>query len=119
GHFPDDDVARFCRLSDDEWPMLIVKLNGASIPAAASAGDPATWLGGTPNKLSDVPIAYPPIDAIHSATKYITFRNIPRSEPAFSGSGDILLPAPSPSTRPFGELARTRRSALDFTGESQ
>src|ERR1700685_3804409 len=29
--FPDDDVARYCRLSEDEWPMLILELKGDSI----------------------------------------------------------------------------------------
>ncbi len=28
GHFPDDEVARWCRLSGDEWPMLIITLHG-------------------------------------------------------------------------------------------
>ena len=32
GHFPDDEVAQFCRLHEDEWPMLIVELRGESIP---------------------------------------------------------------------------------------
>src|SRR5258705_8053075 len=34
GCFPDDEVAASCRLSLDEWPMLIVGLHGASIPLA-------------------------------------------------------------------------------------
>jgi SagB-type dehydrogenase family enzyme len=32
GDFPDDAVAQFCRLYEDEWPMLIVELRGRSIP---------------------------------------------------------------------------------------
>ena len=28
GHFPDDEVARICRLHEDEWPMLLVELTG-------------------------------------------------------------------------------------------
>ena len=116
GHFSDDEVARACGLSGDEWPMLIVKLHG---PVAGSADNTRVWLGGTPNQLSDLQIPYPLIETIHSATKFIAYRNSPRSEPAFSGSGEIELPPPACSSRPFGEVARTRRSALNFTGASQ
>ena len=39
GHFPDDEVAQFCRLNEDEWPMLIVELRGSSIPVR----EPDAW----------------------------------------------------------------------------
>ena len=71
---------------------------------------------GSANRLSEKPIAYPLIEGIHSATKYITYRHAPRSAPAISGSGEIVLPPPSTSPRPFGEAARARRSALNFVG---
>lgn len=118
GHFFDDELAQTCGLSD-EWPMLIVNLSGGVIPIAGPGDNTRTWFGGTPNQLSEVQIPYPMIDAVHSATKFITYRNIPRSEPAFHGSGEIQLPSPANSVRPFGEVARTGRSALDFTGSSQ
>ncbi len=96
--------------------MLIVKLWGSSMPIGEPAAAPMVWAGGQPNQLSDVPLTYPLIEGIHAASKFITFRNIPLAQPAFIGSGEIPLPAPAPSTRAFGEISRTRRSALNFTG---
>jgi len=115
GHFADDEIAGLCQFNEDEWPLMIVSLSGASIPTAEPGGQ-SEWFGGQANRLSAVPIAYPLIDAIHSATKFITFRNVPRSAPAVSGTGAIPLPPPASSARPFGEVARMRRSALNFTG---
>src|SRR5258708_15881641 len=37
GHFPDDAVARFCRLHEDECPMLITQLPATSIPVPQPA----------------------------------------------------------------------------------
>jgi SagB-type dehydrogenase family enzyme len=116
GHFADDEIARLCGFSDDEWPMLIVRLNGSMIPAGAGINGENVWLGGRANRLSEAPIDYPLIDRIHSATKYITYRNVPRSAPAVSGTGPIALPPPARPARPFGEVARQRRSALNFVG---
>ena len=118
GHFPDAAVARFCRLPEDEWPMLIVELRGRSIPVREPDGGPAVWRPGRPNRLSGETVAYPRIDAIHEATKLpdAADRVISRAEPAPAGSGDIRLPPPVSSTRTFAEVARMRRSALDFVG---
>ncbi len=54
GHFPDDEIAQFCRLHDDEWPMLIVELRGGSIPSARTrrAAQRHAWYGGHANQLS-------------------------------------------------------------------
>ena len=38
---------------------------------------------------------------------------------ASAGSGEITLPPPASSRSSFGEVARTRRSALDFQGGTQ
>ena len=113
GHFADDEVAQACGLSEDEWPMLLVQLSG---PAGKPHGEEKSWFGGQANRLSEVPVAYPLIEGIHSATKYITYRKAPRSAPAISGCGEIVLPPPASSARPFGEVARQRRSALNFIG---
>src|SRR5947209_10343836 len=46
GHFPDDEVARCCRLHPDEWPMLMVELRGGSIPVREPDSGEALWYGG-------------------------------------------------------------------------
>jgi SagB-type dehydrogenase family enzyme len=121
GHFPDDDVARFCRFSEDEWPMLIVELRGRSIPMREPHGSEPVWSEGHANQLSTETIAYPLIDAIHDATKLSNraSRGIATAGPARTGFGEINLPPPATSTRSFGDVARTRRSALDFLGGTQ
>src|SRR5579872_3633713 len=129
GHFPDDEVVEFCRLHEDEWPMLVVKLWGRSIPMRESDAGPvrerdageAVWYGGQANQLSKERIAYPRIDSIHTATKLTksAYGRVSTADPAPTGSGEIKLPPPASSPRAFGEIARMRRSALDFLGGTQ
>jgi SagB-type dehydrogenase family enzyme len=122
GHFPDDEVTQLCRLNNDEWPMLIVSLHGKSIPVRTADVGETVWLGGLANQLSDEPICHPLIDRIHAATKLRNSERsggIPVGEPAPMGFGEIKLPSPASSTRTFGEVARMRRSALDFRGGEQ
>src|SRR5271156_3768486 len=45
GHFPDDEVARACRLNHDEWPTLIVELRGAAIPVREPDAGETVWYG--------------------------------------------------------------------------
>jgi SagB-type dehydrogenase family enzyme len=121
GHFEDDEVAEICRLGEDEWPMLIVELRGGSIPARdpkALTACETVWYGGRANRLSPETIAYPPIDAIHAATKLgnLVSLGISAADPAPRSSGEIALPGAASSRRPFGETVRMRRSALDFRG---
>jgi SagB-type dehydrogenase family enzyme len=66
--------------------------------AREHAAGEKTWFPGSANQLSPELTPYPRIDRIHAATKLTT-----TSSPAIS-------------SRPFGEVARTRRSALDFKG---
>lgn len=110
GDFADDQIAEQCRLSADEWPMLMWELRGEPVPGLID-GEPGA---GVPNPLSAETIVYPSIEDIHTATKLN--RRMGASEPARSGSGEIMLPAPASSERAFGETARSRRSALDFLG---
>ena len=121
GHFPDDEVAQLCRLNEDEWPMLIVSLHGESIPVREPDTGETVWFGGQANQLSKETIAYPLIDSIHVATKLSSGGSSGTSfaEPAPTGSGEIKLPPPASSARSFGEVARMRRSALDFLGGKQ
>lgn len=130
GHFVDDAVARLCGLSEDEWPMLIVELRGAAIPMrgllpAREEGSTQVWYGGQPNRLSMEQVPYERIDQVHAATKLDEDRCgvIPEVEPEGrapaaiqKADGRVALPGPASSIRPFGEVARTRRSALDFEG---
>jgi nitroreductase len=69
GHFPDDEVAKLCRLNRDEWPMLIVSLHGKSIPVREADTGKTVWFGGQATQLSKETIAHPLIDSIHFATK--------------------------------------------------
>ena len=119
--FPDEEVAQFCRFSEDEWPMLVVELRGASIPVREPCGRETVWYDGRANRLSEETMAYPAIDGIHNATKLSNQAcpGISASEPAPNGSGEIILPPPASSRRSFGDVARTRRSALDFRGGTQ
>jgi SagB-type dehydrogenase family enzyme len=121
GHLPDDEVAQFCRLADDEEPMLLVELRGGSIPARESNPRETVWYGGRANQLSAEKTAYAWIDRIHAATKLsnLARRGISVAEPTPTGCGDIKLPPPAGSRRTFGEVARLRRSALDFRGGMQ
>jgi SagB-type dehydrogenase family enzyme len=118
GEFEDDLVASSCRLHEDEWPMLVVELRGESIPTREADAGGAVWYGGHANQLSRETIAYPRIDAIHRSTKLgpCGQRATSTVDPAPTGRGEIQLPAPAVSSLPFGEVARMRRSALDFVG---
>jgi SagB-type dehydrogenase family enzyme len=107
GHFPDDEVAEFCRFNEDEWPMLIVEVRGASIPLREPDARKTVWYGGRANQLSEETIAYPAIDGIHNATKLSNraCRGISAAEPAPTGSGEITLPPPASSRSSFGEAS--------------
>jgi SagB-type dehydrogenase family enzyme len=117
GDFPDEEVAALCRLSEDEWPMLMVTLRGASIPVREPDGGETVWFGGSANSLSSEQVPYPLIDRMHAATRVRAEHDV-ISEGA-TGGGEIRLPAPASSIRSFGEVARMRRSALDFVGGSR
>jgi len=121
GHFLDDQVAQSCRLHEDEWPMLIVELRGSSIPVREPCAREPLWYGGHANQLSKESIAYPLIGAIHSTSKLsnLASRGISPAEPAATSSGEIQLPPSALSRRSFGEVARMRRSALDFLSGTQ
>jgi SagB-type dehydrogenase family enzyme len=118
GAFVDDEVTQLCRPNQDEWPMLMISLHGESIPVREAETGKTVWLGGVANLLSKETIAQPLIDSIHFATKLTGSESDgPLSaEPAPTGSGETALPPPASATRTFGEVARKRRSALDFFG---
>ena len=119
--FPDDEIARACRLHHDEWPMLVVEIRnvevrGRSVPERKGEAGESIWHGGHPNQLSKETIAYPLIDAIHETTK-IVCSGVP-IQPCPEGRGEIQLTAPAWSGCAFGQVVRARRSALDFVGET-
>jgi SagB-type dehydrogenase family enzyme len=118
GHFHDDAVSQFCGLPKDEWPMLIVELRGRSIPVREERACQPVWYSGQANQISTETIAYPRIEEIHTTTKLSrdTQRGISSAEPHPTGSGEIKLPFAASSQSAFGEVARRRRSALNFQG---
>ena len=113
GDFPDDEIAQRCRFHADEWPMMIVEISGDSVPLRQPETRETVWYGGQPNQLSVEITAYPLIDAIHAATKLCVNHE---SAPVPTASAAFRLPHPGASSRTFGEIARARRSALDFVG---
>jgi SagB-type dehydrogenase family enzyme len=117
GHFSDDRVAERSLLHEDEWPMLIVGLYGQSIPVRELDPVETSLFRGQPNRLSEEQESYPLIERIHAATKLSTEATIPSLEHSkASGRGEIRLPPLVSDRRSFGDVVRSRRSALDFRG---
>lgn len=121
GRFPDDAVAQLCGLNNDEWPMLLLTLSGASIPlrpSRAPQSEETVWFGGQANVLSPETLTYSQIQSIHAASKPIADGLEEPVERALTpgASGEIELPNPSTSPLTFAEVSRTRRSALNFIG---
>lgn len=116
--FVDDDLAGLCRPNLDEWPMLIVSLRGPSIPVSEADTGKTVWYGGQANLLSKDAIVHPLIERIHLATKQPLGERcgISFAKPAQAGFVATKLPFPAAASRSFGEVARIRRSALDFVG---
>jgi SagB-type dehydrogenase family enzyme len=101
GSFDDDSVASLYRLAGDEWPMLFVEIQGApEFPVARGL----EWFGGIPNRLSEEVIRYPLIEEMHAATKKV------------AAGWQAKAPAPLSLDLGYREIARRRRSALDFRG---
>src|SRR5260221_7878849 len=74
-------------------------------------------LGAHPTRLSEDKKTYPLIERIHTPTKLSQKPTFPSlGEPKVSGRGEVSLPPPPSTNRRFGDVARTRRSALDFKG---
>ena len=120
GRFSDDRMAEGCLLSQDEWPMLIVELQGPSIPVRVLDPVGTILLGGHPNPLSEEQVPYPLIERIHAATKLCKEATIPApGQPNASGRGEISLPPHVSTGRSFSDVVRTRRSALDFKGGTE
>ena len=117
GNFSDDRIAELCLLSPDEWPLLIVELRGPSIPVRALEPVETILFAGQPNRLSEDQVPFPLIERIHAATKHSTESTVTSlGQPMESGHGEISLPPRLSTSRSFGDVVRTRRSALDFKG---
>src|SRR6202044_2561766 len=71
GNFVDDEVSARCLLNEDEWPMLIVTLQGPSIPVISRETPKTVLYRGEANQLSEEKISYPRIEKIHGATKLL------------------------------------------------
>jgi SagB-type dehydrogenase family enzyme len=117
GHFLDDQVAEECQLASDEWPMLIVALHGPTIPCEKPDPVDTALFGGQPNRLSKQQVSFHLIEKIHEATKLRAETKIPSSiNPQSVERGEFALPCGVATDTPFGDVARLRRSALDFRG---
>ena len=119
GKFEDEKIAENCLLNDDEWPMLIVQLDGFSIPQKLLDPCEPHLFGGRPNRLSQEQISYPSIESIQESTKILVQPTFADAKGQPVGRGEIALPPPMLSDRTFGEVVRSRRSALDFRGGSE
>jgi SagB-type dehydrogenase family enzyme len=119
GQFEGDKIAEICLLNEDEWPMLIVQLIGSSIPQNLLGPGERHLLGGQPNRLSEEQIDYPSIEQIHASTKLLVEPTSPDVGWRPGRRGENALPQPVSTNRTFGEVVRTRRSALDFRGGSE
>jgi SagB-type dehydrogenase family enzyme len=112
-------MARFCRFPEDEWPMLVVKLAGSTIPIETEASREVLWFGGRPNQLSSEQVVYPAIENFHAVTKVRSTNAVAAGQEERRNPvrrGGIALTAPASSDVSFGKVARNRRSALDFRG---
>jgi SagB-type dehydrogenase family enzyme len=108
GSFDDERVAKRFGLAEDEWPMLLVRIQGGPVFTAAEKNE---WMGGAPNRLSDEVVRYPLIEEMHAAS---------RTGPPLDVAADRRLFASAlPHGPAFGEVVRRRRSALDFRGGSE
>ena len=122
GNFVDDEISARCLLNEDEWPILIITLQGPSIPVVSREPSKTVLYRGEANQLSDERIAYPRIEKIHAATKLLTATRVPSDSASCAGrlktnaSGGIGLPPQLSTSNGFGDVVRTRRSALDFRG---
>ena len=121
GCFPDDEIAQRCRLHEDEWPMLIVALSGSPVPLGEQNPRRTLWHSGQANQLSAEPIPSAWINAIHRATKVTDGVGQPDPSSARSRTHSTRFgpTAAALSRRAFGDVARARRSALDFLGGMQ
>ncbi len=112
GNFDDDHVAQLYGLAGDEWPMLLVEIHGApQFPIAQTR----EWFGGIANQLSPEVIRYPLIEEIHTATKKINQPYTPRMAQNRAAAARQRHPG-SPT---YAEIARRRRSALNFRGGTE
>jgi SagB-type dehydrogenase family enzyme len=104
--FDDAGILDLLRVAD-EWPMLVVSLRGA--PAAPASAEPPQWYGGQPNQLSAMQVDYPIIERIHQAASVCNQCPWHLEWPLVHCHHD----------QPFSQIARQRRSALDFAGGSR
>jgi SagB-type dehydrogenase family enzyme len=116
GHFPDEGVARLLDVQD-EWPMLLVALEGPGIPTEARPVQASERFRGMANQLSREQVAHPLIDEVHRATSLeAPLAPAAQPGPGDSGEGEFALSPLATSASPFAGVVRHRRSALDFRG---
>jgi len=108
GSFNDESVTKRYGLAEDEWPMLLVRIQGGPVFPAVSKNE---WMGGIPNRLSTEVVRYPLIEELHAATRIARVADVTTDPRVIEGAFRQGLA--------FGEVVRRRRSALDFRGGNE
>lgn len=100
GLFDDAAMAERFGLAEDEWPVLALEIWGAPLETRAEVQK--EWFGGVPNAISVREERIELIETVHSAGRHVG-----------EGAGPAM---PAVRGRSLAEVARRRRSALDFVG---
>ena len=106
--FDDDAVAEQFRLPRDEWPLALVTMDVLAEPREP---EEMFWRPARTSRLSEA-VEYEEIVGVHEATKMARAG----SPAGWRGQGPVALPDSLVSNAAFAEVARRRRSALNFVG---
>jgi SagB-type dehydrogenase family enzyme len=112
-----DRASDFGVAAEREAPDALLWVGAAAsppiLPGLSEALRAATWCGRA-NRLSPAHVSWPDIDAIDRATRKPETSEAPAAEPP-----PLPGPAEPALDLPFAALARQRRSAVDFDGETR
>jgi SagB-type dehydrogenase family enzyme len=119
GVFVDNEVGALFSLASDEWPMLLIEIDGPGLPREDHAAAPREWFGGVPNRLSNEVLEHPAISEIHAASTLHAIESTAETIDPPPRTGEIQVPLPATTDAGFAAAVRRRRSALDFIGGSR
>jgi SagB-type dehydrogenase family enzyme len=116
--FDDDVIAQLFGLSgSDEWPGILITI-GPTINCNSAKKMPRSF-SGQPNQLSENTIEYAEITSAYGATRHRP-PNITASKSSLRYNTANLIPLPKAmvSETSFWKIARSRRSGVEFDGQS-